>query len=55
MNLEELKEAEDGFDVTDRKAIDMYKCSERYLPRSAAHVSLLYMYMLLKINSESFK
>ncbi|KAL2305174.1 hypothetical protein Nmel_007149 [Mimus melanotis] len=25
MNLEELKEAEDGFDETGRKAIDMYR------------------------------
>lgn len=48
MNVEELKEAEDGFDETDRKAIDMYRCSEIYLSRLAMHMSLLYMYILLK-------
>lgn len=31
MSLEELKEAEDDFDEADRKAIEMYRCSEIFL------------------------
>lgn len=48
MTLEELKEAEDDFDETDRKAIEKYRYSKIILPRLTVHVSLLYMYVLLK-------
>lgn len=52
--FEELKEAEGGSDEADRKVIDMYRCSKRYLFKLAVHMSLLYMYMLLKYKLRIF-
>lgn len=55
MNLKELEEAEDDFDEADREAIEKYRYSKILHSRLRMHVSLSYMYMLLKNKLKIFK